>query len=263
MIKLSKIAFLAYICIELVRAANEASYLDTSAEVNTTGYLFNIGTRRYVGIDPEKKLEAILLKDPKKAIKMRMYLQGRIQDAGFIFLNSNNIVLPEDPGKIPNITVLHSQVGLKTCIHNDEVTRVIFDKYDASHQFKYFLSPAVLLHENAFKIMTGNLCLGVDTDRNSLIATGCQDSPAKFRNYQLFSWVTSENYNHGMDATTHELEPKFDISKDSNPGEAGGCKKHGIFHLGKLHLTSPTNLPHKEPYQGENGRSEQPRACDS
>ncbi|EIJ88787.1 hypothetical protein NEPAR06_0711 [Nematocida parisii] len=259
MIKFVKVAGISSLFLLGIRS--EASYFDSAFELNKSGYLYNLGAKGYIGRDTAKKEVAKILEEPRLAIRFRSYLNGKTGDAGFVFIEDKKMEAPETPGNMPGKTEIFGKDALKTCGYSVP-RKVVLDSYDASSHFGFFITPPVLLHENAFNLMVGNECITVDKETNMLMAAICVDSPNEDRNYQMFSWVDSGQYNRGVDPITYRPNPNvYAKNKPDDDSRKEECKKHkvsGVFHA---HLKNPSNLAFDGPYRPEHGRSQQPDYC--
>lgn len=249
MIKFVKIAYLIGVYAVFARA--EAEYLDPSFEINTSGYLYNIGARRYIGIEPAKKVDLVAIKDAKKALRLRAYLNENASDSTIVFLEDKEIPIPEKPGLSMKGTDLYKQKGLKVCSFSKRA-QVILDKYNGSNQFGIFVTPPVLLNENAFYLKKGDLCISVDSQTGGISAKGCQLFGTKYRNNQLFAWVDASTYNRGIDPVTYRPEPliySFDEYKGESNRYVSETKTHRTHSLKHSHINNPSSLAYSNPYR--------------
>lgn len=250
MIRFVKIACLIGIYSIFTRA--EAEYLDPSFETNTSGYLYNVGARKYIGLDPFKGIEMVLVDDPKKALRLRTYLKENVADTTIVFLEDKNIPIPERPGMTMGEKDLYRQKGIKVCSLSSN-SQVILDKYNGSYKFGLFATPPVLLNENAFFLKKGNLCLYANKRAGNLGITVCDNFETENRNAQMFSWVDASTYNRGIDPVTYRPEdptynPEEYIEGIASPAEKKRIRAHSLKHA---HLTHPTNLAYSNPYRIE------------
>lgn len=248
MIKFAKIACLIGMYAIFIRA--EAEYLDPSFEINTAGYLYNIGRKEYIGISSLNNVELTTVKNPTKALRLRAYLNENQSDPTIVFLEDKNIPIPEKPGLFMKEKDLYKQRGIKVC--SDSIrNQVIIDKYNGSYKFGLFVTPPVLLNENSFYLKKGSHCISADMYSGKLIGVGCQYFKTKYRNNQLFSWVDVNTYNRGIDPVTYRplpIEEKSDeYNERSAPSEYN--KKKELHSLKHAHLTSPSSLPYGNPYR--------------
>ncbi|KAI5165451.1 hypothetical protein NEIRO03_0354 [Nematocida sp. AWRm78] len=245
----------------LLGIKSEATYFDSAFELNKSGYLYNLGAKGYIGRDTIKKEVPKILNEPRLAIRFRSFLNGKTGDTGFVFIEDKKIKAPEKPDIMPSKTDMFGKIAIKTCSYCDP-RKVVLDLYDASSHFGFFITPPVLLHENAFNLMSGNDCLAVDKETNRLIAASCIDSPNESRNYQMFSWVDSGQYNRGVDPITYRPNPNvYAKNKPDDDSKKQECKKYkapGVFHA---HIKNSSNLAFDGPYRPEHGRSQQPDYC--
>lgn len=261
MIKWLKIAVALCMHAQLVRT--EALYLDSAFEINTPGYLYNLGTKRYLGIDSARKLEIVALEEPRKAMRFRAYLNSTTGDGGFIFLEDKGGDLHKGAGYYPDVSQMHNRPALKACLYTKPY-RVILDKFTNSSHFSFYISPPVLMHENAFNIMVKGQCLSIDKTTNKLVLTGCQSFSPKNRNQQLFVWVDSKTYNRGVDPVTYRLNP-YAYAKNKPVEEMLKKKCENVKGIRMLsgELKNPANFPLSPVYQIGHTKSDKPAVCNS
>ncbi|KAI5161332.1 hypothetical protein NEAUS04_0446 [Nematocida ausubeli] len=260
MINPIKIAALSYIFLTRVRA--EATYFDSSFELNKSGYIYSIGAEGYVGYDPKDKVQAKILEDARTSMRFRTFLSGEVGDAGFIFMQDKGFETPEGEERFPSQTEMHGKLALKICRNNSPV-RVILDSYDGSNHFNFFVTPPVLLNENGFHLMVGEDCIMVDKETKFLVASVCHESTSAARNYQLFSWVDSSTFNRGIDPVTYRPNPSlYNPNEVEDHKKEKECKKHRKHKIQHSHLKNTTNLAFDKPYRPADGRSQLPTYCD-
>ncbi|KAH9387078.1 uncharacterized protein NEMAJ01_1974 [Nematocida major] len=259
MVSLIKITALLCACIH--HAGASAVYLDSDFEINTSGYLYNIGAKRYLGLEPTKKLEIVGIEEPRKALRFRVYLNKFAGDAGFVFMLDEGLDDVVGAGKSPTAKQMHEKPAMKTCTSSAS-KKVILEKYTGSNHFGFFVTPPVLLHENAFNLMVGEYCIAYDSETTSIKATGCQETPLDKRNKQMFAWVDSKTYNRGVDPISYRPNPYAHIqNKPREEKKENACKASQSEEKAHDHLVNPSNLAFQKPYRPEKAEAQIPEYC--
>ncbi|KAI5187594.1 hypothetical protein NEHOM01_2298 [Nematocida homosporus] len=241
----------------------EAQYHDQDFDVNLPGYLYSLGARKYVGIDPVGKTRLIVIDNPNKAIKLRTYLSGVSAYPGLVFMEDNGTWPDDRAGYLPVSQDLANKRILEAC-PDIGLGKIIVSPYNAGIHTRFTVTPPILLNENAFQVIGGRYCLTVDKDSSMITLAAC--APAGSRQLtQLFSWVNKNDFNRGKDPITYQPNPDLYVSKITPDQQEGIlrrlCSRYKPVRMDVSGLSSPTNLPYPDPYLHYNTAGDVPRYC--
>jgi len=197
--------FFATALIESARS-KEARYIDSSFEVGKPGYLYNIGTRKYVGLDRKTKKNMVVT-SPESAMRLTLRLNPQAEKGGFVMAFSD----PEaEAEEAPQGKLLNKEVLDMCKLSNPQ--KMILGKFDEDASSSFFISPPVLVNENAFYVMSGTKCLSVDGNNLGIVAQACVHSPKAERNRQMFVWVDVDTFNRGIDLSGYVPDPYLAVA---------------------------------------------------
>ncbi|KAI5191474.1 hypothetical protein NECID01_1468 [Nematocida sp. AWRm77] len=238
-------AVLCVIVFALSGLCREARYLDSSFEINMPGYLFNIGSRKYLGLDTLNPNDVVLVDNPKKALRFRIHLNQPKSKGGYIIsLDSEKQDLKEGDGQIDKES-FYSRKVLDVC-RETTPRKIIVTNYDGENSSEFFFSLPVLVNENAVQIFAGSDCLSIGSTNSKVITKGCVSYPKEERNVQMFSWVDANTFNRGEDPTNYAPNPYIAVVDIDKVGRAQkDClrtKKTEKSIFGSM-ANTPTTLP--------------------
>ncbi|KAI5181146.1 hypothetical protein NEOKW01_1365 [Nematocida sp. AWRm80] len=250
------------LCSRIRVAAKEAEYLNSSFELNTPGYLYNIGARRYLGLDDQKHIDFVAVKNPVDALRIRVYINNQKDNTGFFFLEDDPTLTSTEAD--PSRTRVFNRKSIIKCT---SVTprKLVFSEYTGDRSTLFMFSFPMLYNENAFQIMSGGDCLRVDTTTDQMLVVGdqCKIYPNNERNKQMFAWVDVDTFNRGIDPITYKPNPYIGVPK---PEIEDTLKKHCHRYSPVKSKKNPlfysaNNFPLDMPYHADYVQGAQPSYC--
>lgn len=199
-------AALSLLALGLGALCREARYIDSAFELNMPGYLFNIGARKYLGMDTIKKDDISLVDDARKAVRVRFFLNQPKDKGSYLILLDNDSLNVKQTGRKLSYSDLYSQQVLDVC-RKTSPRKLIATNYTGDDSSEFYVSPPMLVNENGFQIYAGDQCVGVDSSGVHVVTKACMEYPKKDRNRQIFVWVPSDAYDRGEDPTNYAPNP--------------------------------------------------------
>lgn len=251
----------------------EARYNLSSFELNRPGYLFHVGTGKYIGIASGMHNRPGVRDNAEDALRLRAYLSIGKYSQGIILLQDQGQPKLQAFGPHPPEKLLHNMTVFGLCSDTDP-KKIVLKPYRGGLNTSFFFTPPILTDKsNSFQIVAGSDCLEVDKNTLMLNVSSCTTDPHDVTRFmQFFSWVDADTFNRGIDPTTtvalQELDSVFrSMSRNSLSSICGEYLRKMNKHANPSYsssspLTSFSTLPHLRPYSIKRYHRHFPSVCE-
>lgn len=243
-------------------------------ELNHPGYLFHIGTGKYIGIAPGIRNRLAVRSSADDALRLRAYLSADRHSQALILLQDKRDKRLQTLGPRPSDELLHTMPVLGLC--SDTVPRkIVLMPYNKVLTSSFFFTPSIFASTGrSFQIMAGDGCMEIDAKTQLLDVHSCITDPdsSSARRMQLFSWVDADMFNRGIDPPTNkairEIGSLFRHMSRSSLGnvcrrylEEANTQTSSSVPTALSYFASSSTLPYPNPYSISKQSMRVPAIC--
>ncbi|OAG32172.1 hypothetical protein NEDG_02091 [Nematocida displodere] len=261
--RIARYAMLCAIVFCLSVRTEEAEYDDSFFELNKPGFLYNLGVKKFIGIDFNNQDHLIAINDKRNAIRVRVHINNTDEEGGFVIFHDINddTIQYNKPNIVKGDSKISKQMGFEVCPEKKVgQCRVVLKNFHGRSSGNFFFTQPLIFNENGFSIKIDHRCLTIGDDNKTLSATNCGSNDKLARNKQLFVWVDLNSHNRDFIPGAFAPNPQLNIP---NPAQElihqliCSTPKSVMPNL----LDSPSNHAHKSPYDPFHSSSAVPASC--
>ncbi|KAI5173044.1 hypothetical protein NEFER03_2028 [Nematocida sp. LUAm3] len=277
--KMIRVRVLAVLCVfyvlRVTSKCREATYHDSSFDVNKPGYLYNIGAASYIGLMPNFKNRIGCSGERERALRVRVHLNPSEKLFGFVVKQDT-----DSPSDVRSRNIKMSELLKKKVLYmceKNNSNNMRLTEYFGDESSNLVFTPPQFNRPNSFQIMHAQGCIGASPKSGLLEKQVCVvEDMAEHTDellLQQFAWVPVDTYNKGVDPDTYNPEPDLTCQKQQEEEEKEE-KKEEEKELKRIEAEkqrnnenscfwkkSPTNYPELEPYNPQGTPGSMTKKC--